>query len=118
MSTPEHDPVEEDGAYWYFLSYSEQKEHLSRVARFHRDLESEVKGLLGRVNAAGGFMDVEDITPSARWRPVIWNSARKTRCLVALYCTDYFQSDWCAREWAVVSRRVNLYEAEEETLTM
>ncbi|NNN36926.1 toll/interleukin-1 receptor domain-containing protein [Streptomyces sp. S3(2020)] len=96
---------------WYFLSYSEQRDLRSRVERFHRDLQSEVHGLLGR-NGPGGFMDVEDIETSERWRPRIWNSARQVPCMVVLYSVDYFGSDWCGREWAVFVERIRRRETQ------
>ena len=104
---PPADPMtdQEDDACWYFLSYSEEKEFRGQVERFHRNLESEVRGLLGDT-PGGGFMDAVDIEPSERWRPRIWNSARKATCMIALYSPRYFGSDWCGREWAVFVERI------------
>ncbi|MFD9208702.1 TIR domain-containing protein [Streptomyces sioyaensis] len=100
----------EDSPCWYFLSYSEQDELRSRVQQFHHDIQSEVRGLLGKDHPGAGFMDVEDIEPSERWRPRIWNSARRAHCMIALYSASYFGSDWCGREWAVFVERIRRQE--------
>ncbi len=96
---------QEDDACWYFLSYSEDREFRGQVERFHHNLESEVRGLLGDT-PGGGFMDAVDIEPGERWRPLIWNTARRTACMIALYSPRYFGSDWCGREWAVFVDRM------------
>jgi hypothetical protein len=96
---------QDEDACWYFLSHSEEKEFRGQVERFHRDLESMVRSLLGNT-PGGGFMDSVDIETSERWRPLIWNTARKTASMIALYSPRYFGSDWCGREWAVFVERM------------
>ncbi|WP_405811285.1 toll/interleukin-1 receptor domain-containing protein [Streptomyces sp. NBC_00210] len=100
------------GSCWYFLSYSEQLEHRSRVERFHHDIESEIRGLLGNDAPGGGFMDVEDIRTSERWRPRLWNAARSAVCMIVLYSASYFGSEWCGREWAVFVERIRRHESQ------
>ncbi|MFF5500091.1 TIR domain-containing protein [Streptomyces aquilus] len=91
--------------YWFFTSYSEMREKQPYVERFHRDVENEVRGLLGHKTVGGAFVDLQSIPPGARWRFRIQEGVCTTKTMLALYCASYFDSEWCAREWTVFEER-------------
>lgn len=91
--------------HWFFTSYSEMHEKQPYVERFHRDVESEVRGLLGHKTLGGAFVDLQSIPPGARWRFRIQEGVCTAKTMLALYCASYFDSEWCAREWTVFQER-------------
>ncbi|MER6350162.1 TIR domain-containing protein [Streptomyces sp. NPDC001595] len=96
--------------HWYFTGYSEQEVNFPLVRRFHDDVQSQVRGVLGKHMPGQGFVDFKDITAGERWEErVVRNGVCTTRAMLVLYSPSYFHSRWCAREWTVFTAREKRY---------
>jgi FxsC-like protein len=104
--------VHDDQRPYFFLSYArarvprEGRHDPDRwVAKFYRDLCDDVSEVTG--SAHPGFMDRE--TPAgAEWPAELANALSACRVFVALYSPAYFRSDYCGKEWAAFTRRIEM----------
>lgn len=58
------------------------------------------------------FFDVEDINIGSRWKAKIVNALCSSKCLVAIWSTDYFRSRYCVAEWLTFDLRSKLTKSE------
>ncbi len=59
---------------------------------------------LGKKNLSV-FVDEQGIEGAQYWADTLKIALAKSRCLVPVLMTSYFQSEWCAREFAVMHHR-------------
>lgn len=90
---------------FFFTSYAVRRADSALVAEFHAKLEQEVQIKRGRTAATEGFLDTRSLGFGAPWRPQLVDAVGTTRLLIALLSDDYFDSEWCGREWAVMEER-------------
>ncbi|MGW5468638.1 TIR domain-containing protein [Streptomyces chartreusis] len=94
--------------HWFFTGYSDDKNNLPLVERFHKDVEQQVGQMLGNAVPGSGFVDFRDIRPGERWEDrIIASGVCTAQAMLALYSPSYFQSHWCAHEWTVFNARLN-----------
>jgi FxsC-like protein len=90
---------------YFFLSYARSDDD-AYVARFYRDLCSEVRVRAGLPSAQEvGFLDTESIEIGARWSARLVTALSTSRTFVALCSPRYFVSEPCGREWQIFSDR-------------
>jgi FxsC-like protein len=98
------DPPAEVDVY-FFLSYARSDDD-AYVARFYRDLCSEVRVRAGLPSAQEvGFFDTESIEIGAPWSVRLVTALSTCRTFVALCSPRYFVSEPCGREWQIFSDR-------------
>jgi hypothetical protein len=51
------------------------------------------------------FVDEQEIEGGDDWAESLKDALAKSKCLVPVLMTSYFQSEWCAREFAVMHHR-------------
>ncbi|WP_030744879.1 toll/interleukin-1 receptor domain-containing protein [Streptomyces sp. NRRL F-5135] len=94
------------GQPFFFTSYAVRRADSPLVAKFHARLQQEVRIKRGRSAPSDGFLDTVSLKLGSGWRPQLVDALRTTRVLVALLSDDYFDSEWCGREWAVMTERI------------
>ncbi|MFB7993257.1 TIR domain-containing protein [Streptomyces sp. NPDC056002] len=90
---------------FFFTSYANREDDQDHVAEFHEQLEQELRIKRGRNVTSTGFLDRRSLQLGLTWREPMVEAIRSTRLLVALITADYFESEWCRREWAVMTER-------------
>ncbi|MEU6657761.1 toll/interleukin-1 receptor domain-containing protein [Streptomyces sp. NPDC046821] len=90
---------------FFFTSYANREDDQDHVAEFHERLEQELRIKRGRNLSSAGFLDRRSLRLGLTWREPMVDAIRSTRLLVALITADYFESEWCRREWAVMMER-------------
>ncbi|RVU22927.1 TIR domain-containing protein [Streptomyces antnestii] len=90
---------------FFFTSYANREDDQDHVAEFHQRLEQELRIKRGRNLTSTGFLDRRSLRLGLTWREPMVDAIRTTRLLVALITADYFESEWCRREWAVMMER-------------
>ncbi|MFF1685745.1 MULTISPECIES: TIR domain-containing protein [unclassified Streptomyces] len=90
---------------FFFTSYANREDDQEHVAEFHERLEQELRIKRGRNVTSTGFLDRRSLQLGLTWREPMVEAIRSTRLLVALITADYFESEWCRREWAVMMER-------------
>ncbi|MFF1353363.1 TIR domain-containing protein [Streptomyces sp. NPDC058297] len=90
---------------FFFTSYANREDDQEHVAEFHEQLEQELRIKRGRNVTSTGFLDRRSLQLGLTWREPMVEAIRSTRLLVALITADYFESEWCRREWAVMTER-------------
>ncbi|MFF6996197.1 TIR domain-containing protein [Streptomyces sp. NPDC008313] len=91
---------------FFFTSYAVRRADSALVQRFHDRLQDEVEMKRARTASREGFLDVGSLKLGENWRPRLSRALGSTRFLVALLSDDYFEREWCGREWAVMAERV------------
>jgi hypothetical protein len=98
-------PPRPTDAPFFFTSYANREDDQDHVAEFHEQLEHELRIKRGRNLTSTGFLDRHSLQLGLTWREPMVEAIRSTRLLVALITADYFESEWCRREWAVMMER-------------
>lgn len=91
----------------FFLSYvrSDDRHEWHSLQRFFHDLSAEVRHLLPEAASADvGFLDLP-LDGGDGWTERVAGAVATCQVFVPLVSPDYFNSDWCTREWEVFSRR-------------
>ncbi|WP_405990018.1 TIR domain-containing protein [Streptomyces sp. NBC_00986] len=91
---------------FFFTSYAVRRADSSLVAQFHARLQEEVEIKRGRSATHAGFLDAGTLELGVGWRGKLAWALGSTRFLIALLSDDYFDREWCGREWAVMTERV------------
>ncbi len=107
--------VQDDQRPYFFLSYARSKLHREGrndpdrwVNKFYQDLCDDVAQVTG--SAHPGFMDRE-MPAGTEWPVQLSNALATCRVFVALYSPGYFHSDYCGKEWAAFTRRIEMHAA-------
>ncbi len=92
----------------YFASYGRSdKTKFTKLASILEELRDAVRSRLGAdPNASIGFVDSESILTGDYWQAVLAQEIHSALVLVCLMSPTYFNSEWCAREFAVFRKRV------------
>jgi hypothetical protein len=93
--------------YDVFLSYK-QKSLFGQWTQevFYPEFEITLPEALGR--EASVFIDKQGISTGTSLAPAIKHAIAHSRCLVAVWSSEYFRSDWCKRELYVMLQRERL----------
>jgi hypothetical protein len=51
------------------------------------------------------FVDEDNIETGDRWPEKLKEALKRSRCMVPLWSSSYFRSDWCVSEWASFRER-------------
>lgn len=90
--------------YDVFISYRNDKFFSSWVHDvLYEALEPLLKNALGREVKI--FLDREEITSGDDWRKRIQKALATSRCMIPVLIPDYFNREWCLREFAVILHR-------------
>jgi FxsC-like protein len=87
--------------YSFFFSYTRidrQADPEENIKKFYEDLHRKMQ-LRGYRD--GGFFDTEEINAGEEWPVKLQQAITSSRILVALYSPNYFQSEYCGREWQI-----------------
>ncbi|MEV0219574.1 toll/interleukin-1 receptor domain-containing protein [Streptomyces sp. NPDC050704] len=98
---------------FFFTSYAVRRADSPLVARFHARLQTEVEMKRGLSATHEGFLDVGNLELGVGWRRTLARALGSTRFLIALLSDDYFDREWCGREWAAMTERVRRTGAAE-----
>jgi FxsC-like protein len=89
----------------FFCSYTRSNND-AYLQRFIEDLCDRVREKRGLPKEARpGFFDQQDIERGAAWDPTIVAALRVARIFVALASPGYFNSEYCAKEFAIFASR-------------
>lgn len=89
-----------------FISYTHENLWTGWVQElFVPRLEAFLRLQVGRDNSKI-FVD-NQIQSGARWADVLKHKVARSRVMICLISADYFQSDWCRREMALMMEREN-----------
>lgn len=102
---------------YFFLSYAhsrgvrprERFEADALVRRFQEDLANAVfeHARHPRATARGGYAADGASGADWRWESELASALASCRTFVALYCTEYFTSQECGKEWTAFADRIN-----------
>ncbi|WP_261565979.1 toll/interleukin-1 receptor domain-containing protein [Frankia gtarii] len=92
-------------AYYFFTSHAHRHDR-DRVVTFHRELEAELRRKARRRVEPAGFLDAERMGGGEHWPTALREAVRTAPVLVALWCDDYFESEWCGQEFGVFQERI------------
>ena len=89
--------------YDFFISYRRSDDDWVRWTQEHfvRLLRSLLRPALGQVRV---FVD-QDIEAGTAWPPRLAQALARSRLMVPILCRDYFRSDWCQLELALMYHR-------------
>ena len=90
---------------FFFTSYAVRRSDRDLVAEFHTRLEDEVGIKRSAAQAHRGFLDRSSLGLGVGWQAELVSALCGTRLLIALLCDDFFEREWCGREWAVMLER-------------
>lgn len=98
----------------FFTSYARLDSRPRKLRDFVEELRERVRSALGAADAKEvGFFDTEQLETGDDWEKRLGEVARKARILVCLCSNTYFNSEFCAKEWDVFQRRVQLLQDSE-----
>ncbi|CAO5237901.1 toll/interleukin-1 receptor domain-containing protein [Frankia sp. AgKG'84/4] len=92
-------------SYYFFTSHAHRQDR-DRVVQFHRDLEAELRRKVRRRTEPAGFLDAERMGSGDHWPTSLRDAVRTSPVMVALWTDDYFESDWCGREFGIFQERI------------
>jgi hypothetical protein len=93
-------------SYFFFTSYARRGDR-EDVARFHGALQEELGRKVRRAVNHAGFLDRLSMDGGAHWHAELRRAVRTAPIMIALLSDDYFDSDWCGREFAVFQERIH-----------
>jgi FxsC-like protein len=107
--------------YWFFFSYARDREGTrnhggpagsprSYQEQFFDDLVAEIHRRYGYPpdGETVGFVDV-DIPTGQTWRDRLGDALNICRCFVFLQEPNYFQREWCGKEWHLFRSRIEAH---------
>jgi FxsC-like protein len=107
--------------HWFFFSYARDQDSLNPAQRqasspgsyqeqFFDDLVKEIHRRYGHPpqDEKAGFIDV-DIPTGQIWRDRLAEALNTCRCFVFLQEPNYFQREWCGKEWQVFLSRIESF---------
>lgn len=94
-----------DYEYDVFISYRNDKFFSSWVHDvLYETLEPLLRNALGK-GEVKIFLDKEEITSGDDWKKRIQKALITSRCMIPVLIPDYFNREWCIREFAVMLHR-------------
>ncbi|HEY0990296.1 MAG TPA: toll/interleukin-1 receptor domain-containing protein [Kofleriaceae bacterium] len=96
-------------SYVFFASYARCDDNkFSRMHSVIELLEERVRSLRGGASTQIAFVDVASIQTGDDWQNRLSTAVHEAYVLVCMMSASYFSSEWCAREFAVFRRRLEL----------
>lgn len=98
-------------AYVYFTSYARLDAQGTKLQKVFDKLRVRVRARLG-LNEPGeldtiAFVDAKDIQTGEEWQERLAAAVHQARVLVCFFSPTYFNSEYCAKEFAVFRRRMD-----------
>jgi hypothetical protein len=94
----------------YFTSYARLDAKGTRLDKVFERIKDRVRSLLGIGSAeelaALAFVDSQSIDTGEEWRAELATAVHEASVLVCFLSPTYFNSEWCAKEFAVFRRRL------------
>src|SRR4051812_8552353 len=99
-------------SYVFFASYARCDDNkFSRMRSVIELLEERVRSLRGGASTQIAFVDVASIQTGDEWQKRLSSAVHEAYVLVCMMSASYFSSEWCAREFAIFRRRLELLGA-------
>jgi|RhiMetdeSRZDD1v2_1073273.scaffolds.fasta_scaffold86363_2 TIR domain-containing protein len=106
--------------YRFFLSYAREDNTDMRkdqrgvlnpfVQLFYEDLCREIRSKVGLLKGEEvGFFDDAKIEPGEDWPEKLASALQQSHVFIGLYSPTYFKKEYCGKEWAVFTARVEAY---------
>jgi FxsC-like protein len=92
--------------FWFFFSYA-HADDTEFLRKFYKDLNSEVRQLVGVPNEEVSFFDRNSISHGSTWDATLETGLKNCRVFVPLYSPSYFESLYCGKEFAVFRERLH-----------
>jgi FxsC-like protein len=92
--------------YWFFFSYA-HADDTTFLRKFYKDLNGEVRQLVGQPPEQISFLDRNSISHGATWDAALEGGLKSCRAFVPLYSASYFESAYCGKEFAVFRERLH-----------
>jgi FxsC-like protein len=95
---------------WFFLSYAKldlRADSSIAIRQLYADLDQEVRRKNNIKEGKAGFFDEYAIEQGDHWPDALAQALISCRVLVCVYSRAYFLSDYCGKEWAVFTSRLN-----------
>lgn len=92
---------------YFFLSYARTPfgdDPNKWIVKLYRDLCSDISQLTG--SPSPGYMDQQRLAMGAEWPTDLTQALSTCRVFLPIYSPQYFNSEYCGKEWAIFSRRV------------
>lgn len=95
---------------YFFLSYA--RTHSGDdpdkwKVKFYRDLCADISQLTG--SSSPGYMDQQRLAIGAEWPSDLTHALSTCRVFLPIYSPQYFNSEYCGKEWTIFSQRVELH---------
>jgi FxsC-like protein len=94
--------------FWFFFSYA-HADDTEFLRRFYRDLNEEVRQLVGVPKEEISFLDRNSISHGATWDTTLETGLKNCRVFVPLYSSSYFESEYCGKEFAAFRERLHAH---------
>jgi FxsC-like protein len=95
---------------WFFLSYARldrDDDPFDCIRKFNDDLDREIRQKKVIKDGSAGFYDGAGIQQGDQWPAALGSALNTCRVLVCIYSPAYFDSEYCGKELAIFSARVN-----------
>jgi hypothetical protein len=103
--------------YDFFVSYKRESPDEQLITpwlyRVFERVKYWVRQELGQ--SVSVFIDTTNVEAGDTWPDSITEALLSARCLLAVWSTEYFQSQWCVREWRTFLAREQLISARGAT---
>jgi hypothetical protein len=110
----DHTVTTDDYVYDIFVSYKREPEDRPLVTPW-------IQGVLDRVEhwvtqELGGrkvnmFFDRKNIKSGVQWKKELGKGLLRSKCMLAILSSEYFQSSWCLAEWRTFLARQQITES-------
>ncbi|HEX6471376.1 MAG TPA: TIR-like protein FxsC [Streptosporangiaceae bacterium] len=92
---------------YFFLSYA--RTHFGSdpdkwTVKFYHDLCADISQLTG--SESPGYMDQQRLMIGAEWPSDLTQALATCRVFMPIYSPQYFNSEYCGKEWTIFNRRV------------
>jgi FxsC-like protein len=101
----------------FFLSYSRRDFENAEIylTKFLEDLTKEIR--LRRASSKGeevAFFDQRTLIRGSDWKESLLDALQTSRTLVCLYSPNYFESEYCGKEWQLMHLRRMQYQGSQQ----
>src|SRR5687767_6729555 len=94
--------------FWFFFSYA-HADDTEFLRRFYKDLNEEVRQLIGAPKDEISFLDRNTVSHGSTWDAALEDGLKTCRVFVPLYSSSYFESEYCGKEFAAFRARLHAY---------
>jgi len=94
--------------FWFFFSYA-HADDTEFLKRFYKDLNEEVRQLVGMPAEEISFLDRNSISHGATWDATLETGLKNCRIFVPLYSSSYFESEYCGKEFGAFRERLHAH---------